>query len=70
MIVFRWVIGSVAALLLLSMFFSYGLGLAFGASVWMERGKHFRHWIWVLALVWFNIEIWGRVGWTLVTWNR
>ena len=34
-----------------------------------ELGKRLRHFTTLIALFWFNLEIWGRVIWTVVTWN-
>ena len=70
MLVFRWIIGSAAALVLVLMVLSYVLGSTFDSFIWRNRAKMFRQFLWMLALLWFNIEVWGRVVWTLVTWNR
>ena len=34
-----------------------------------ELGKRLRHFTILIALFWFNFEIWGRVVWTIVTWG-
>jgi hypothetical protein len=70
MFVFRIIIGGLAALLLLFLIDSFSLGIAFDARVWLDRAKRFRQYLWVVALFWFNFEIWGKVIWTIVTWNR
>ncbi len=70
MIVFRWIIGSVSALLLFSIVMSYVFGVSFKSDIWMQRGRRLRPYVWILALLWFNTEVWGRVAWTLITWNR
>ena len=70
MVVFRWIIGSAAVLVLLLTILGYVLGSAFDSYIWKNRAKMFRQFLWMLALLWFNIEVWGRVVWTMVTWNR
>ncbi len=70
MIVFRWIIGSVAGLLVFSIVLSYVLGMAFSSDIWMRRGTRLRQYVWIFALVWFNTEVWGRVVWTMFHWNR
>jgi len=70
MLIFRWIIGTVAALLLVLTVLGYGIGIAFNNEVWQERGRLFRQYLWIVALLWFNTEVWGRVAWTIITWNR
>lgn len=68
MIVFRWVIGIVAALMALGAIASFLIFLGFDIRLWLERARRFRHWTWLALLFWFNAEVWGRVAYTLVTW--
>ncbi len=70
MVVFRWMIGSLAALTLVMMVLSFILGSSVKSYIWQRRATMFRHYLWILALLWFNTEVWGRVVWTLITWNR
>ena len=35
-----------------------------------ELGQRLRHWTTVIALAWFNLEIWGRVAYTIWHWGR
>lgn len=70
MVVFRWIIGSAAVLVLGMTVLGYALGSAFDSYIWKNRAKTFRQILWMLALLWFNTEVWGRVVWTMVTWNR
>ena len=69
MIVFRWVVGTFGAILLVAGLFSFFLSLAPGATVWLRRARRFRHWIWLDLLLWFNVEVWGRVVYTLIHWH-
>jgi hypothetical protein len=70
MTVFRWIIGVPFAL--------FGIGWAFTFLLYVlrdddrlrELGTRLRHWTLTIGLAWFNIEIWGRVVYTMVTWNR
>jgi hypothetical protein len=70
MTVFRWVVGVIVGLLALGGIFGVGLWLAFESDLWLQRARTFRHLIWVMLLFWFNVEVWGRVAWTIWTWNR
>ncbi|MEO8081446.1 MAG: hypothetical protein ABI641_13015, partial [Caldimonas sp.] len=68
--VFRWVIGVLAALLASTALFGLVLGIAFDSRLWLERAGKLRRWIWLVALLWFNVEVWGRVVFTLFHWVR
>ncbi len=68
MTIFRWIIGGVAALFAFGSVLSFVLFMAFDIEVWLQRARTFRHWLYLTLLLWFNIEIWGRVVWTIVTW--
>ena len=70
MTIFRWIVGVVAALLAVLAVFGLGLFIAFESKVWLERARRFRLWIWVLLLFWFNVEVWGRVAWTIWHWGK
>ena len=37
---------------------------------WLVRARRFRHWIWLSFGLWFNIEVWGSVVRTLLSWNH
>jgi hypothetical protein len=39
-----------------------------GRSRWLERAQRFGRWAWAACLFWFNVEVWGRVVWILITW--
>ena len=70
MIVFRWIIGVLAALFAVAGLFSFFLSLAPGATVWVARAGRIRRWLWLLLLFWFNVEVWGRVVFALLHWGR
>jgi len=46
------------------------ISVAFENEVWRDRTRRLRAWLWVLALAWFNAEVWGRVAYTLIHWGR
>ena len=70
MAIFRWTIGVVASLFASGALLSFGAFIASSVDVWMVRARRFRHWTWLALLLWFNVEVWGRVGYTLVHWVR
>jgi len=69
MIVFRWIVGVLSAIFAVAGSVSFFLSLAPGATGWLRRARRFRHWIWLLLLLWFNVEVWGRVVYTLIHWH-
>ncbi len=69
-LVLRWIAAGIGVLLLVGAALSFGLFIAFDAEVWRERAKRMAAWIRLLALTWFNVEVWGRVVWTLAHWMK
>ncbi len=69
-LVLRWIAAVVGGLLLVSATVSFGLFIAFDDQLWKERASRFAAWIRLLALTWFNLEVWGRVVYTLVHWVK
>ncbi len=68
MTVFRWIIGVISALLVSGALMSFVLFMAFDISVWLKRARSLRRAAFTALLFWFNIEVWGRVVWTLIHW--
>jgi hypothetical protein len=68
-IAFRWTVGALAALLAVGTVLSFVIALIWANDIWYRRARHFLHWLWVDALLWFNVEVWGRVAWTLFHWT-
>ena len=68
MIVFRWIIGVIAALMAAGSVLSFVLFMAFDINVWLDRARSFRRWLYLSCLLWFNVEVWGRVVWTIIHW--
>ena len=69
MIVFRWIIGVLGAIFAVSAVFSFALSISSNAPIWLQRARRFRHWVWLVLLLWFNVEVWGRVAYTLIHWH-
>ena len=70
MTVFRWIIGVVASLMAIGAVLSLAINVASDSRVWLERARRFRRWTWLSALLWFNVEVWGRVLITIIHWNH
>jgi hypothetical protein len=68
MTVFRWIIGVLSALLALGATLSFVIFILRDQELWIERARLFRRWTTTALLFWFNIEVWGRVIWTIVRW--
>ena len=68
--VLRWIVGVVAALLAFGALTGLVISVAFENDVWRDRTRRLRAWLFVLALAWFNAEVWGRVVYTIATWGR
>lgn len=66
--IFRWIIGVISLLLVGGATLSFVLFMAFDIDVWLERARVFRRFAYMALLFWFNIEIWGKVVWTLIHW--
>ena len=67
--ILRWIAAGIAALLAVGALASFALYIAFEARPALERAKRFGAWIRLVALAWFNVEVWGRVVHTIVTWK-
>jgi hypothetical protein len=70
MTVFRWIVGVLGALFAVGAVASFVLYISFDAQVWLQRARKFRRWVYLVALFWFNVEVWGRVIYTIVRWGR
>ena len=68
MLIFRWTIGVIGALLALGSIVSVVVYMAAGIDVWLERARQFRRWLSTAALLWFNVEIWRSVVMVIVNW--
>jgi hypothetical protein len=68
MTVFRWIIGVISALLCGGAALSFVLFMMFDINIWLERARSFRRGAYMALLFWFNVEVWGRVIWTIIHW--
>jgi len=66
--VLRWIAAGLAALLAIGATVNFALYIAFEAAPALERAKRLAAWIRLLALGWFNLEVWGRVVYTIIHW--
>jgi hypothetical protein len=66
--ILRWVIGTAVALTAGLSAVSFALFIASDRQLWLRRSRTLRHWAFALVLLWFNIEVWGSVVHTLLTW--
>ena len=69
MTVFRWIMLFFTGTLFAGSVLSFVLFIALDVEVWIERARWLRRMTFAFALFWFNVEIWGRVFWTLLHWN-
>jgi len=47
---------------------SFAIFISSDRKLWLERAKMFRQWAFALVMLWVNVEVWGSVVHTLVTW--
>lgn len=69
MTIFRWVIGILTLLLAGGATISFIVFILQDRNEWLLLARRFRHWTWTAGLFWFNVEIWGRVLYTLIHWR-
>ena len=67
--VLRWIAAGIMAALALGAAVNFALYIAFEARPALDRAKRIAAWIRLLALFWFNVEVWGRVVYTIATWK-
>jgi len=67
--VLRWIAVGIMALLAAGAAVNFALYIAFEARPALDRAKRIAAWIRLLALFWFNVEVWGRVVYTIATWK-
>jgi hypothetical protein len=68
MTVFRWIIGVLSAVLAAGSVLCFVLFMAFDIEIWIQRARSLRRGTYMALLLWFNVEVWGRVIWTLIHW--
>ena len=65
MVIFRWIMGVIGGLFAVGWLFTFLMYVLRDDDRFAELGKRLRHFTILIALFWFNFEIWGRVVWTL-----
>ena len=68
MTVFRWIVGVLCAVLAAGSALSLVLFLASDLQLWLWHARSLRRGVYLALLFWFNIEVWGRVLWTITHW--
>ena len=69
MTIFRWIMGVLVLVLGGGSVLCFVLFMMFDINVWLDRARSLRRGAYLAALFWFNIEVWGRVVYTLVHWS-
>ena len=69
MTIFRWILGSVAALLITGSVISFVIFITMDIPAWIERARSLKRGAYLACLLWFNVEVWGRVFWLLLHWS-
>ncbi len=69
MSVFRWIMLIVGGLVAAGWLGTLLLYVVDADDRYKELGRSLRQWTITIALFWFNVEIWGRVIWTIITWS-
>ena len=69
MTIFRWIMGVIGGLFAAGWLFTFLLYVLRDDDRLKELGARLRQYTILIALFWFNFEIWGRVVWTIFTWN-
>ena len=68
MTVFRWIMAVIAAILATGSVVCFVLFITLDIDVWIRRARGFRRGAYLACLTWFNVEVWGRVVWTIIHW--
>jgi len=69
MTIFRWIMGVLFAITAGGSVLCFVLFMMLDIDVWIERARSLRRGAYMAALFWFNVEVWGRVVHTIVTWR-
>ena len=70
MTIFRWIMGVLGGIFAAFWALSFLLYVLRDDDRLKELGSRMRQYTILVALTWFNIEVWGRVVWTIVTWGK
>lgn len=64
----RWGMGSAIALMGGLSIAAFVIFITTDIQLWLGRSRRLRQWAFVLVMLWVNVEIWGSVVHTLLTW--
>jgi hypothetical protein len=64
----RWMMGSLIVLTGGLSVGSFAIFISSDRTLWLERSRMFRQCAFALVMLWVNVEVWGSVIHTLVTW--
>jgi transposase len=70
MTVLRWILGVVGGLFAAGWIATVLVYVISSDDRFRELGTRLRRMTVTIGLFWFNVEVWGRVIYTVVTWNR
>ena len=68
MTVLRWILGGIFLLLTSGWILTVVSYVVSGDDRWGELGLKLRRYCYLVGLLWFNIEVWGRVVITIFRW--
>ena len=68
MTVFRWIMFVLALLSGTATVVAFGIFIGADIDAWGDRAKVCRRWFYAISLLWFNVEIWGRVVLIIAHW--
>ena len=68
MTVFRWIMGVLSVVFVGGSVVAFVLFMMLDVEAWIERARTLRRGAYLVTLFWFNIEVWGRVVYTLIHW--
>lgn len=58
----------IAAILATGSVVCFVLFITLDIDLWIQRARGFRRGTYLACLTWFNVEVWGRVIWTIIHW--
>jgi hypothetical protein len=65
---FNWIMLGVTAVVGGAALLCLALFIALDIEIWIRRARTLRRGTYLAMLLWFNVDVWGRVVWTLVHW--
>jgi len=69
MVVFRWVMAVIGGFFAIAYVVTLAIYVLNGDDRFGDLSTRLRRWATIVILLWFNLEVWGRVVWTLIHWT-